>query len=51
MKVRDVIRMIKADGWFEVRRRGSHRQFKRTVINRASSRSLESQEITSPPAP
>ena len=28
MKVRDVIRMHRADGWFEVRLRGSHRQFK-----------------------
>ena len=28
MKVRDVIRMIEADGWFQVRQRGSHRQFK-----------------------
>jgi predicted RNA binding protein YcfA (HicA-like mRNA interferase family) len=28
MKVRDVIRRIEADGWFHVRTRGSHRQFK-----------------------
>jgi predicted RNA binding protein YcfA (HicA-like mRNA interferase family) len=28
VKVRDVIEMIEADGWREVRRRGSHRQFK-----------------------
>jgi predicted RNA binding protein YcfA (HicA-like mRNA interferase family) len=28
MKVRDVIRMLLADGWFEARTRGSHRQFK-----------------------
>lgn len=28
LKVRDVIRLIEADGWFEVRQRGSHRQFK-----------------------
>ena len=28
MKVRDVISMVEADGWFEVRQRGSHRQFK-----------------------
>jgi predicted RNA binding protein YcfA (HicA-like mRNA interferase family) len=28
MKVRDVLRMLAADGWFEVRTRGSHRQFK-----------------------
>jgi predicted RNA binding protein YcfA (HicA-like mRNA interferase family) len=28
LKVRDVIRMIEADGWFQVRQRRSHRQFK-----------------------
>lgn len=28
MKVRDVIKMIEKDGWFIVRTRGSHRQFK-----------------------
>lgn len=28
MEVRDVIRMLEADGWFQVRQRGSHRQFK-----------------------
>jgi predicted RNA binding protein YcfA (HicA-like mRNA interferase family) len=28
MKVRDVDRMLLTDGWFEVRTRGSHRQFK-----------------------
>ena len=28
MKVRDVIKMLEDDGWFEVRERGSHRQFK-----------------------
>jgi predicted RNA binding protein YcfA (HicA-like mRNA interferase family) len=28
MKVRDVVRMIEKDGWFVVRTRGSHRQFK-----------------------
>ena len=27
MKVRDLIAMIEADGWFQVRTRGSHRQF------------------------
>ena len=29
MKVRDVVRMLLADGWFEARTRGSHRQFER----------------------
>ena len=28
MKVRDVIRLLEADGWYQVRMRGSHRQFK-----------------------
>lgn len=28
MKVRDVIRIIESDGWYQVRMKGSHRQFK-----------------------
>jgi len=28
MKIRDVIRLIKSDGWVLVRTRGSHRQYK-----------------------
>jgi predicted RNA binding protein YcfA (HicA-like mRNA interferase family) len=28
MKVRDAIRLIEDDGWFQVATRGSHRQFK-----------------------
>ena len=28
MKVKDVIRLLEADGWRQVRMRGSHRQFK-----------------------
>ncbi len=28
MKVRDLITLIEADGWFEVRTKGSHRQFR-----------------------
>lgn len=28
MKVREAIKMIEHDGWFMVRMRGSHRQFK-----------------------
>jgi len=28
MKVRDVVRVLHNDGWFVVRTRGSHRQFK-----------------------
>jgi predicted RNA binding protein YcfA (HicA-like mRNA interferase family) len=28
MRIRDVIKLIEADGWYPVRTRGSHRQFK-----------------------
>ena len=28
MKVKDVIKMIEQDGWFMVRRNGSHRQYR-----------------------
>lgn len=28
MKVRDIIRMLEADGWYLVATRGSHRQYK-----------------------
>jgi predicted RNA binding protein YcfA (HicA-like mRNA interferase family) len=28
MKVRDVIKLIESDGWYLVRTKGSHRQFK-----------------------
>jgi predicted RNA binding protein YcfA (HicA-like mRNA interferase family) len=28
MKVREVIRMVQADGWRQVAQKGSHRQFK-----------------------
>ncbi len=28
MKVREAIRLIEGDGWFEVATRGSHRQYK-----------------------
>lgn len=31
MKVRDVIKMIEDDGWYLVRTKGSHRQFKHHV--------------------
>ena len=31
MKIRDVIRLLEADGWYQVRMRGSHRQFKHPV--------------------
>jgi predicted RNA binding protein YcfA (HicA-like mRNA interferase family) len=28
VKIREVIRMVEQDGWFFVRQRGSHRQYK-----------------------
>jgi predicted RNA binding protein YcfA (HicA-like mRNA interferase family) len=28
MKVRDILRLITEDGWYQARQRGSHRQFK-----------------------
>ena len=28
MKVRDLLRIIEADGWYHARTRGSHRQYK-----------------------
>lgn len=31
MKVRDVIRMVEADGWIHIRTRGSHMHFKHPV--------------------
>ena len=31
MKVRDVIRMVERDGWYHVKTRGSHRQYKHPV--------------------
>lgn len=27
MKIKEIIKMVEADGWFQVRQRGSHRQF------------------------
>ena len=28
MKIRDIIRMLRQDGWYEVAQKGSHRQYK-----------------------
>lgn len=28
VKIKDVLRMLKDDGWYESRQRGSHKQFK-----------------------
>ncbi|MDO9333350.1 MAG: type II toxin-antitoxin system HicA family toxin [Dehalococcoidales bacterium] len=33
MKVRDIIRLIEADGWYLAAIRGSHRQYKHPVKN------------------
>jgi predicted RNA binding protein YcfA (HicA-like mRNA interferase family) len=30
-KVKEVIKMLEEDGWYEARRKGSHRQFKHAV--------------------
>jgi predicted RNA binding protein YcfA (HicA-like mRNA interferase family) len=31
MKVKEIIKIIEADGWFFVRQKGSHRQFKHPI--------------------
>ncbi len=31
MKVKDIIRLLEADGWYQVRMCGSHRQFKHSM--------------------
>ena len=31
MKVKEIIKLIEKDGWFQVAQRGSHRQFKHSV--------------------
>jgi predicted RNA binding protein YcfA (HicA-like mRNA interferase family) len=28
MKTKEIIKLIEADGWYEVRQKGSHKQFK-----------------------
>lgn len=33
MKTREIIKIIEADGWCEVRQRGSHRQYKHPQKN------------------
>jgi len=33
LKIRDVIKIIEQDGWFMVRIKGSHRQFKHNTKN------------------
>lgn len=31
MKTKEIIKLIETDGWFEVRQKGSHKQFKHPV--------------------
>ncbi|QDR80452.1 type II toxin-antitoxin system HicA family toxin [Sporomusa termitida] len=31
MKVREILKLLKQDGWYEVEQEGSHRQFKHPV--------------------
>lgn len=31
MKVRDIIKLIEADGWYRIKARGGHRQYKHPV--------------------
>jgi predicted RNA binding protein YcfA (HicA-like mRNA interferase family) len=31
MKTKEIIKLIEEDGWFEVRQKGSHKQFKHPV--------------------
>jgi len=31
MKVKELIKILKEDGWYQVRQRGSHRQFRHPV--------------------
>ena len=31
MKVRDVIKLIEADGWYFLRQKGSHRQYRHSI--------------------
>ncbi len=31
MKVRDIIKLIETDGWYQVASKGSHRQFKHSI--------------------
>lgn len=31
MKIKEIIKLIEQDGWFQVAQRGSHRQYKHTI--------------------
>ncbi len=46
MKVRDVLKLIRDDGWVQVAQKGSHRQFKHPVkIGRVTVAGHSSQEM------
>jgi predicted RNA binding protein YcfA (HicA-like mRNA interferase family) len=46
MKVRDVLRLIESDGWYQVTQKGSHRQFKHPVkLGRVTVAGHPSQEM------
>lgn len=48
MKIREVIQMLEADGWFLVTTRGSHRQFKHaTKLGRVTVAGKPSDDIAS----
>ena len=55
MKVKDVIKLIENDGWFQVAQKGSHRQFKHPVkqgrVTIAGKLSGMSSEAAPAPAP
>lgn len=52
-KVRDILRMLREDGWYLVGQRGSHRQYKHTVksgrvtVNGKPSQVLEQEILNS----
>jgi predicted RNA binding protein YcfA (HicA-like mRNA interferase family) len=46
MKVRDVLKLIETDGWFQVAQKGSHRQFKHPIkLGRVTVAGHPSQEM------
>lgn len=52
-KVREVIEMLKKDGWYQIGQRGSHRQFKhptkkgRVTVNEKPSATLDQRMLNS----
>lgn len=52
-KVREVIEMLKKDGWYQIGQRGSHRQFKhptkkgRVTVNEKLSATLDQRMLNS----